>query len=78
MATKTSQLIVELLDRVSGPAKKAAGALSNLRGTAEAGGGFQDRLNGALGRANSRLEEARAGLVDAAGAYFAFLSLIHI
>lgn len=72
MASKTSQLIVELLDRVSGPARKAAGALNGLRGTAEAGSGFQDRLNGSLARVNTRLEEARGGLFDAAGAYFAF------
>jgi TP901 family phage tail tape measure protein len=72
MASKTSQLIVELLDRVSGPAKKAAGALNSLRGTAEAGGGVQARLNGALDRANTSLEAARGGLFDAVGAYYAF------
>lgn len=72
MASKTSQLIVELLDRVSGPAKQAAGALGRLRGSAEAGGGIQERLNGALARSNASLEAARGGVLDAVGAYYTF------
>lgn len=78
MAVKTSQLIVELLDRVSAPARRVNDSLRSIRAAASVGGpaSFTDRLNGALARTNERLAEARAGLVDAAGAFYALRAAI--
>lgn len=73
MATRTSQLIVELLDRVSGPARRVSDALRGVQRSAGSGGAatFSDRLNGALDRTNASLENARMGVIDAVGAYYA-------
>lgn len=79
MATRTSQLVVELLDRVSGPARRVTEALAGIRNSATGGGvggGFTDRINTALQNTNTRLADARAGLVDAAGAFFAIRAAI--
>lgn len=79
MATRTSQLIVELLDRVSGPARRVSEALGGMRRAATGGpgaGGFSDRLNAALAVTNERLEGARAGVFDAVGAFYALRAAI--
>lgn len=78
MAVKTSQLIVELLDRVSAPARRVNDSLRSIRATASVGGpaSFTDRLNGAQARTNERLSEARAGIVDAVGAFYALRTAI--
>ena len=78
MATRTSQLIVELLDRVSAPARGVASALKGIRGAAKApvSANFTEALNGALARTNERLASARMGVVDAMGAFYALRSAI--
>jgi TP901 family phage tail tape measure protein len=72
MATRTSQLIVELLDRVSAPARRVSDALGRVRRSADQGsaGGITASLNGALERTNARLEASRAGVMDAVGAFY--------
>ncbi|MCE8421622.1 hypothetical protein LZ190_23735, partial [Rhodovulum sulfidophilum] len=72
MATRTSQLIVSLLDRVSAPAQQAARSLRGMQDAARgATGGAFERANASLGAAiqrnNAALAEARAGMVDAVG-----------
>ena len=78
MATRTSQLIVELLDRVSGPARRVTDALGRVRGAAGtgAGSGVTDRLNAALERTNARLDVARSGVIDAVGSFYALQAAI--
>lgn len=78
MASRTSQLIVELLDRVSGPARKASTSLRGIGKAARAGEAptFGERINSSLARVNTRLEESRAGLADTIGAFYALKGAI--
>jgi TP901 family phage tail tape measure protein len=79
MATRTSQLIVELLDRVSGPARRVSEALRGINRSAQGGGtggSFSDRLNASLESTNARLDAARAGVVDAVGAFYTLRAAI--
>lgn len=78
MATRTSQLIVELLDRVSGPARRVSDALGRVRKSASdpASRNFTDALNGALERTNAMLADARAGVIDAVGGFYALRGAI--
>lgn len=74
MATRTSRLVVELMDRVSGPARKAAqGILGIPKATRMANGqmsSFGDRLRVAMDANNAALDRARGRMVDAvAGVY---------
>lgn len=73
MATLTSQLIVSLIDRVSGPARQAAQA---LRGIGQAASGasvaaLHDRVRAAANANAQALARMRAGMLDAAGAGYA-------
>jgi len=80
MATETSRLIVELLDRVSEPARRAASALTGItRATREQNQtplSFQERLDGAIARNNRALANARSGLIDAAAGFYALRAAI--
>lgn len=74
MAREVSQLVVELLDRVSQPARRVSSALGGIsRRIRETNGTpltMMERLNGAMQRNNRSLAAARGGLIDAAaGAY---------
>jgi len=75
MSTLTSQLIISLIDRVSGPARAAAGALGGITRTiGEANRlpvAFSDRLDGALASNRRSLDNARAGVLDAVGGFYA-------
>jgi TP901 family phage tail tape measure protein len=75
MSTLTSQLIISLIDRVSGPARAAAGALGGITRTiGEANRlpvAFSDRLDGALASNRRSLDSARAGVLDAVGGFYA-------
>lgn len=68
MATLTSQLVVSLLDKVSGPARAVA---NSLRGMGQAvvegnrGLTFQTRLDAAISRTRASLDNARMGMFDA-------------
>lgn len=78
MATLTSSLIVRLVDKASRPARNVA---RNILGIERASGrlnnlSFGDRLTGALRRNNAALENARGGLVDAVGAFYALRTAI--
>jgi TP901 family phage tail tape measure protein len=80
MATRTSQLIVELLDRVSAPARRASDALRGLGRTARDEGGqpagFMGRLNAAMDANNVALDRARAGVIDSIGIYYTLRSAL--
>jgi TP901 family phage tail tape measure protein len=81
MANLTSQLVVELLDRVTSPARKVANSLAGISNTVrEMGDGqrvaFGDRLDAAITRNNRALEAARGNLVDAAAGFYALKTAI--
>lgn len=66
----TSTLAVELLDRVTGPARGASAALARLGSSYSDVSSPRLRLDAAMARNEAALGRARAGLVDAvAGAY---------
>lgn len=74
MATRTTKLIVELLDRVSGPAKRAAADLKGLNRATDGMGqkpGYGARIDAAMARNAAAMDRARLGVVDAIGAYYA-------
>lgn len=74
MASITSQLIVELLDRVSGPARSVANSLRGMnRRIKEASSGsisVGDRIAAAQTRTNRALERSRVALIDAVAGYY--------
>jgi len=80
MATLTSQLVIELLDRVTSPARRAANALAGISNTVREANGqpitFGDRLDAAITRNNRALERARGGLVDAVASFYALREAI--
>lgn len=65
MANSTSQLLVRLIDGVSGPAKKAAGALRGISAAAQRINAAQAGVQAAIERNNAALDRARGRLVDA-------------
>jgi TP901 family phage tail tape measure protein len=80
MATLTSQLVIELLDRVTGPARRAANALAGISNRITETNGqpitFGDRLGAAMARNNRALADARGGLVDAVASFYALRTAI--
>lgn len=80
MSTLTSQLVIELLDRVTGPARRAANALAGISNTIREGNGqpitFGDRLNAAITRNDRALADARGGIVDAVASFYALREAI--
>lgn len=70
MATRTSSLIVELIDRVSDPARAAAGSLAGINRAARTPVGLVDRVNDAAARASTAVEEARGSVLTAGAAAF--------
>jgi TP901 family phage tail tape measure protein len=70
----TSQLVMELLDRVSGPARRIAGSLRGVNGVARDSASMRlpiaDRVDAAITRNAAAMDRARMGLVDLAGAYY--------
>jgi TP901 family phage tail tape measure protein len=74
MASITSQLIVELLDRVSGPAKQVSNSLRGITRTVkEASSGpitMADRLDAAITRNNRAIDAARGRMLDAVGTLY--------
>lgn len=73
MSVLTSQLIISLIDRVTEPARRAAGSLAGItHRIREANGqrlGLSDRLDLALSRNADALDRARLGVIDVAGSY---------
>jgi TP901 family phage tail tape measure protein len=74
MASQTTQLIVELLDRVSGPARGVANSLRGITRTVrDATGGpitVADRLDAAISRNNRAIDAARGRMLDAVGTLY--------
>lgn len=74
MANILSQLVVELLDRVSGPARRVSQSLNGItrsvRDANRAPLSFGDRLDAAITRNNRALDEARGRMVDAVGTLY--------
>ena len=72
MSRLTSQLIVELLDRVTGPAKRVGDALGGISGRVQEAGGatvdFGTRIDAAMARNDRALSAARGQMMDAAAA----------
>lgn len=75
MATRTSQLIVELLDRVSAPARKAANGLLGIPKAVNRANGqiasFSDRVTVAIDRNNAAIDRARGRMLDAVAGFYA-------
>lgn len=80
MANLTTQLIVELLDKVSAPARGVARSLAGItKSIDDANGrriGFGDRLDAAITRNNRALADARAGLFDAVAGFYTLKAAI--
>lgn len=74
MASITSQLIVELLDRVSGPARQVEGSLRGITRTVqEATAGpisMSERLDAAITRNNRAIAQARGSMIEAVGTLY--------
>lgn len=72
MATLTSNLIVRLLDKVTGPARQVGKALNGITDAARRAGRSGDmlgNLQNAIERNNRALDRARGRLVDAAAGF---------
>lgn len=80
MASLTSQLVVELLDKVTAPARQVANSLAGISNKVrDANGmpiGFGDRLDAAITRNNQALEAARGNIVDAVAGFYALKGAI--
>lgn len=78
MATLTSQLVVSMLDRVSGPARAAAASLRGLGRTIREQGRvpFGVRLDAAMERNRASMAAARGDLLDAAAAFYVLKNAI--
>lgn len=78
MTSQTTQLIVELLDRVSGPARGVANSLRGLtrtvRDATSAPITMADRLDAAITRNNRALDAARGRMLDAVGTLYVLKS----
>jgi TP901 family phage tail tape measure protein len=73
MATLTSQLIVRLIDGVTGPAKAAAQSLQALGRAGQKGGGadLTGRLRSSLESTNRKLDEMRGRIAESAAVGYA-------
>ncbi len=71
MPNLTSQLLIKLIDGVSGPARKAAGALANIGNVAKRINGAQARVANAIEQNNRALDAARGRMMDAAAMGYA-------
>jgi len=80
MAVLTSQLVVELLDRVTAPARRVSAGLLGISSTIRDANnqriGFGDRLDAAITRNNRALAKARLGLADAVAGFYALRAAI--
>ncbi len=72
--SRTSQLIMELLDRVTGPARGAANSLRGLNRTVKDSTGVNvtmaDRIAAAQVRTAGALDRARVGMLETIGTYY--------
>lgn len=70
----TSELIMSLIDRVSGPARKVGSAVRGLNGVVRDSSGVQvstaDRIAAAQMRTQGSLDRARLGMLETVGTYY--------
>lgn len=74
MASLLSKLVVELQDKVSGPAKAAGRSMAEMSRTIKEAGqraSFSDRLNASIYRTNEAMGAARLKMLDAVAAGYA-------
>ncbi|KEO53398.1 phage tail tape measure protein [Thioclava pacifica] len=80
MTRRTSQLVVEMIDRVSGSAKRIGrsirGVNSAVNDSTKGGVTVQERLHAAIARNDAALSRARMGILDSVGAYYALKGAI--
>ena len=78
MASQTTQLIVQLLDQVSAPARAVANSLRGITRTVRDASGspivLADRLDAAITRNNRALDAARGRMLDAVGTLYVLKS----
>jgi len=75
MATLSTELIVKLLDQVTGPANKAAASLRRLQNSTGIEG-MGDKFSAMMERNQLALQRARGGMIDAMGGLFALKAAI--
>lgn len=69
--TRTASMIVELLDRVTGPARRVSESVRGMGRTIRdmpSGSQFSGRLDASLERTRAALDDARGGMLDAVAA----------
>ncbi|OOY07363.1 phage tail tape measure protein [Thioclava sp. F36-7] len=80
MSRRTSQLVVEMLDRVSAPAKRIGRSMGGMNrrinDAAKRGVTVQERMHAAIARNDAALSKARIGILDSVGAYYALKGAI--
>lgn len=72
--TLTSRLVMEVIDKVTGPARAMARSILGVGDAVKGANGrgtFADRLTGAIDRNNMALDAARGRLFDAAAGFYA-------
>ena len=78
--THESRLIVSLLDRVTAPGRRVAGALRSLGGDMNrftaVGGRLGTRLEAAMARNEAALDRARMGIADTVASYYTLRAAI--
>lgn len=74
----TSELVVRLLDKVSGPAKAVSRGLLGVRKSADkvGQGSIGERLTASIKRNQAQLDQTRGRLVDAAAGFYAIKAAI--
>lgn len=73
MTVRTASLVMELLDRVTGPARSVSRSMRGLGNTIKdmpRDTSYATRLDAAMARTEASMERARLGVMDAVGAYY--------
>lgn len=77
---RVSQLVVEMIDRVSGSAKKIGrsirGVNTAVQNSTKGGVTVQERMHAAIARNDAALSKARMGILDSVGAYYTLKAAI--
>lgn len=76
----TSQLIMELLDRVTGPARKVAGSMAGMNRAVRDSSGMQvtaqDRVASTMARSQVAVDRIRSAVFDSVAAYYTLSTAI--
>lgn len=80
MSRRTSQLVVEMIDRVSGTAKKVGrsirGVNTAVQNSTKGRVTVQERMHAAIARNDAAVAKARMGILDSVGAYYTLKAAI--